>query len=58
MKFTTMDLVLTAAKKFRTSLMIIQTLSSLMNRQEKVYLKGLGIFKWTSLVKSMDAMGV
>ena len=58
MKFTTMDLVLTAAKKLRTSLMIIQTLSSLMNTQEKVYLKGLGIFKRTSLVKSVDAMGV
>ena len=58
MKFITMDLVLTAVKKLRTSLIIIQTLSSLTNPQEKVYLKGLGIFKKTSLVKSVDAMGV
>ena len=58
MKFTTMDLALTAVKKLRILLTIIQTLSSLVNPQEKVYLIQLGIFKRTSLVKSVDAMGV
>ena len=58
MKFTTMDLALTAGKKLRILLMIIQTFSSLVNPQEKVYLIWLVIFKRTSLVKSVDAAGL
>ena len=58
MKFTTMDLALTAVKKLRILLTIIQTLSSLVNPKEKVYPIWLGIFKKTSLVKSVDAEGL